>query len=95
MRYLVFEVPKELWELNVGILSPTPTVRWRGSMGRLIWSCNNTHVVLHFVLALTGPVPRSVSWRTVLARWNVEQVDDVRNEVVARIFLTADPPISL
>lgn len=95
MRYLIFEVPKELWELNVGIPSPIPTVRWRGSMGRLIWSCNNTHVFLHFVLALAKPVPRSISWTTVVARWNAEQVDDVRNEVVARIFLRVDPPISL
>jgi hypothetical protein len=30
-----------------------------------------------------------------MARWNAEQVDDVRNEVVARIFVEADPPIQL
>lgn len=64
-------------------------------MGRFIWSSNNTHVFLHFILELTRPVHHSISWRTVMARWNAEQVDDVRNEVVARISLEADPPIPL
>ena len=64
-------------------------------MGRLIWSCNNAHVYLHFILELSRPVHHSISWRTVVARWNAEQVDDVRNEVVARISLEADPPFLL
>ena len=95
LRYLIFEVPKELWELNVGILSPFPTERWSGPMGRLIWSFSNTHVYLHFILELAGTGHYSIPWRTAVARWNAEQIDDVRNEVVARVSLEADPPIQV
>ena len=95
LRYLIFEVPKENWDLSVGVLSPIRTVRWNGSMGRFSVSFNGSIVFLHFLLPLTRPVHRSIRWKTAMSPWEPQDIDNVRDEVVARIFLEADPHIQL
>jgi len=62
-------------------------------MGRFSRSFDGTNVSLHFTLEFTRLVPHSIPWRTSMTPWGVEDIDDVRNEVVAKLFLETDPPI--
>jgi hypothetical protein len=108
LRYLVFEVPLEHWKLIVGDIPVLRELWWdsaehirhqpgyRGPPGRLYCSSNGIGVSLELVVDFNQPNFPSVFWRTTLTRSDLARgVDYARNEVVARIFLQADPPIQL
>jgi hypothetical protein len=92
LRYLIFEVPQECF----GDLSPTSTDRWKGRMGRFRSFSNGVEVNFHFILQLNQPKLREVSWRASVPFWEPGQdLDDIRNGLVAKLYLESDPPFQI
>lgn len=108
LRYFVAEVPRELWQLNSDNLPHIPALMWdseeddphqsryRGPLGQLYCSSNGGQISLIFVAKLDLPDSPSIFWRTTTDPLEPDgDVEAVRSEVIAGIFLEADPPIQL
>lgn len=108
LRYFVFEVPRELWQLNLDNLPRIPALMWdseeysqhksryRGPLGQVYCSSDGSQVTLIFVVKLELPDSPSILWRTIVDPLGTDgDIEDVRGEAVASIFLEADPPVQL
>lgn len=108
LRYFVAEVPRELWQLNVDILPNIPVLIWdsgehnshqpryRGPLGQFYCSSNGSQISLTFVVKFELPNSPSIIWRTTMDPLNSGgEVEGVRSEAIAEIFLEADPPVQL
>ena len=112
LRYLVVEVPRELWPLNSNNLPHIPASTWnseehnphhlryRGPLGQFYCSFDGNKICLKFVAKLDQPDDHpespSIVWRATMDPLDpYGDIEDVRSEVIAGIFLEADPPIQL
>ena len=102
------EVPREFWRLNVNILPNVPVLMWnseehnvhqsryRGPLGQLYCSFDGSQISLIFVVKFERPNFPSIVWRTTVnPLYPGRDVEGVRSEAIAEIFLEADPPVQL
>ena len=106
LRYFVVEVPRGFWQLNVDILPNNPVLMWdseehhaqqscyRGPLGQFYCSSDGRKISLTFVVKFELPRSPLIIWRTTLDPLSSGgDVEEVRSEAIAEVFLEADPPV--
>jgi len=108
LRSFVFEVPETYWILDRHNPSGIRLLLWdaerykaddpsyKGPLGQFFGSFGRGTVSFEFEVRLELPGAPSILWETSMPSSDLGRgLDYVRNEVVAKISLEADPPIQL